>query len=156
MQRQCTSEWKIKPLNDAIRKLYPNKSVKRVVAKWLGISCDEVQRMKESWVKSIENVFPLIELGIDRQECYSILERYGYKAVKSSCYMCPYQAKRWHENPELDKAIVYEKLLQKNNNYRETPYLHPTCEPLETAVAKQQAQGNLFTFDDECDGICGV
>lgn len=156
MQRQCTSEWKIKPLNNAMRKLYPNKSTKRVVAKWLGISCDEIQRMKESWVKSIENVFPLIELGIDRQECYSILEKYGYKAVKSSCYMCPYQAKRWHENPELDKAIEYEKLLQKNNNYREIPFLHPSCQPLETAVAKQKAQGNLFTFDDECDGICGV
>lgn len=154
--RQCTAEWKIQPLNKATSKLFPKKRPNNPVAVWLGISVDEIQRMKESWVKSIENVYPLIELGLSRQDCYQILDKYGYKAVKSSCYMCPYQVKRWHENPELDKAIAYEKNMQLNNPYREMPYLHPTCEPLEIAVAKQKAQGNLFTFDDECDGICGV
>jgi hypothetical protein len=154
--RQCTNEWKIQPLNKATRKLYPNKSKKNPVAVWLGISCDEIYRIKENRLKSLENVYPLIELGYDRQDCYGILAKYGYKAIKSSCYMCPYQVKRWHENPELDKAIAYEKAMQENNRYREIPYLHPSCEPLEVAVGKQLAQGNLFTFDDECDGICGV
>lgn len=156
MRRQCTSEWKIQPLNKATSKLFPNKRPNNPVSTWLGISTDEIQRMKESWVKSIENVYPLIELGLSRQDCYQILDKYGYKTVKSSCYMCPYQVKRWHENLELDKAIAYEKNMQENNPYREMPYLHPSCEPLEIAVAKQKAQGNLFTFDDECDGICGV
>jgi len=156
LNRQCTSEWKIIPLNKATSKLFPKKRPKNPVAMWLGISLDEIQRMKESRVKSIENVYPLIELGLSRQDCYQILEKYGYKAVKSSCYMCPYQVKRWHENPELDKAIAYEKEMQRQSLYREVPYLHPSCEPLEIAVAKQKAQGNLFTFDDECDGICGL
>lgn len=156
MNRQCTSEWKIQPLNKATSKLFPKKRPKTPVAMWLGISIDEVGRMKESWVKSIENIYPLIELGLSRQDCYQILNQYGYKTVKSACYMCPYQVKRWHENPELEKAIAYEKEMQENNPYREIPFLHPICEPLEKAVIKQKAQGNLFTFDDECDGVCGV
>ncbi len=154
--RQCTSHWKIQPIYKAVRRLYPNKSSKNPVAMWLGISCDEITRMKESPQKSIENVFPLIELGLDRQDCYSILDKYGYKAVKSACYMCPYQVKRWHENPELDKAIAYEKEMQRQSLYREVPYLHPSCLPLEKAVEVQLNQTNLFTFDDECDGHCGV
>jgi len=154
--RQCTKEWKIKPINDAIRKLYPTKSKKRPVAMWLGISTDEITRMKESWVKSIENVFPLIELGLDRFDCYQILKKYNWEAVKSSCYMCPYQVKRWAENPELDKAIEYEKNLQKHSRYREIPFLHPSAVPLAKAIKQQQDQTNLFTFDDECEGHCGV
>jgi hypothetical protein len=154
--RQCTSEWKIQPLNKATSKLFPKKRPKNPVATWLGISLDEIQRMKESWVKSIENVYPLIELGLTRFDCYQILEQYGYKAVKSSCYMCPYQVKRWHENPELDKAIEYEKNMQQHSPYREVPYLHPSCLPLGEAVQQQINQRNLFTFDDECDGVCGL
>lgn len=156
MKRQCTSQWKINPINKAIRKLYPNKRPNKPVALWLGISTDEIGRMKENRLKSIENVYPLIEMGLSRQDCYAILEKYGYPQVKSSCFMCPYQVKRWHENPELDKAIGYEKSLQANNPYREIPYLHPSCEPLEVAVNKQLNQTNLFTFDDECDGHCGL
>ena len=155
-QRQCTSEWKIKPLNHAIRKLYPKKSVKRPVAAWLGISTDEIQRMKESWVKSIENVFPLIELGLSRQDCYGILKKYNWTAVKSSCYMCPYQAKRWADNPEIEKAIAYEKFLQENSKYREVPYLHPSGQPLETVYEKMTAQTVLWDFQNECEGHCGL
>lgn len=156
MQRQCTSVWKIRPVHRAIRKLYPMKSPKTKVACWLGISCDEAQRMKVSAVKSIENVYPLIELGLTRQDCYAILRRYEWEAVKSCCYMCPYQVHRWADNPELDKAIAYEKELQKRSLYREVPYLHPSAIPLEEAVEVQMAQTNLFTFADECDGVCDV
>ena len=159
-KRRCTYDWKVTPINRAISRLYSRKSKNRVVAVWLGISCDEITRMKENKQKSLENVFPLIELGLDRQDCYSIIEKYGYKAVKSACYMCPFQAKHWHENPELEKAIAYEKKMQNaqltDKSLKSVPYLHPSCEPLGIAVAKQKAQGNLFTFDDECDGICGV
>ena len=154
--RKCTTEWKVKPINDATRKLYPTKSKKRPVAMWLGISTDEITRMKESWVKSIENVFPLIELGLSRQDCYQILKQYNWEVAKSSCYMCPYQVKRWHENPELDKAIAYEKELQRVSQYREKPFLHPAAIPLGEAVKMQLNQTNLFTFQDECEGHCGV
>lgn len=156
MRRQCTSEWKIKPINKAISKLYPSKSKNKPVAVWLGISTDEITRMKENQLKSLENVYPLIELGLNRQDCYQILEKYNWEAVKSSCYMCPFQVKRWHENPELEKAIAYEQNLQLHSKYREIPFLHPLCIPLKEAVALQSNQTDLFTFDDECDGICGV
>jgi hypothetical protein len=162
IRRQCTSDWKVIPINRAVRKLFPNKSPKKVVSQWMGITCDEIIRMKENRQKSIENVYPLIELELNRQDCYQILDKYGYKAIKSSCYMCPFQSKQWTQNKELDKAILFEKKIQKlqqtdlSLNLKNVPYLHPSCEPLEIAVRKQMDQTNLFTFDDECDGICGL
>ena len=163
MQRQCTSEWKIKPIDREISKLYPakrcTKNIKRIVGKWLGISIDEISRIKESRTKSIENIYPLIELNLSRNDCYKILKKYNWKAVKSSCYMCPYQVKRWRENKEIDKAIAYEKQLQKHSNYREIPFLHPSAQPLEVVYKNLQNQTNLFSqwdFENECDGVCGL
>ena len=163
MQRQCTAEWKIKPINRAISKLYSHKkstkNIKKIVSAWLGISLDEISRMKESKIKSIENVYPLIELGLTRNNCYQILKKYNWNAVKSSCYMCPYQVKRWVENKEIDKAISYEKQLQKYSNYREIPFLHPSAQPLEEVYKNLKNQTNLFSrwdFENECDGVCGI
>ena len=162
--RTCTHKWKLQPIFKASRNLYPKQNKNNPCAMWLGISTDEITRMKQSNEKCRENIYPLIELGLSRQDCYSIIKKYGHKANKSSCYMCPYQVKRWAENKDIDKAIAYEKELQKQLSpdgtekakYREVPYLHPSCEPLDIAVQKQLAQGNLFTFDDECDGYCGL
>lgn len=155
LKRKCTSEWKIKPLQKAIAKLYPNKSKHKVVAQWLGISCDEMQRMKESWSQSAEYVYPLIELGLSRTDCVDILSKYNWDAIKSSCYMCPFQGSKWRLNTEIDKAAKYEKELQANHKFRSTPYLHKSCKPIDE-IDSITSQLDIFSFDDECDGVCGV
>ena len=62
LRRQCTSEWKIVPLR---RWLQANRNG-QPVEQWLGISLDEVQRMKPSNVKYITNRDPLIERKMSR------------------------------------------------------------------------------------------
>jgi hypothetical protein len=158
-QRRCTSDWKVSIINKAVRKLYPKKSKKKPVAMMMGISTDEITRMKTHKLKSIEKIYPLIDLNLSRQDCYQIIEKYGWNAIKSACYMCPYQSKRWHENKEIDKAIAFEKKLQSESKYKKTPYLHLSARPIAEVYQMQLDQGDLFEewdMDNECDGFCGV
>ena len=157
MRRKCTTEWKIKPVRRMIKKLYPNKSKKNQIALWMGISIDEITRMRVSQLKSIEHIYPLIDLQLNRSNCEAILAKYNWEAEKSSCWMCPFQSPQaWIENSELNKAIAYEREIQELSYYRETPYLHRSCEPIGEVVKKKQQQTNLFSFDDECEGYCGL
>ena len=55
LRRQCTHRWKIRPMRkwlQANRQGWP-------VEQWLGISMDEIQRMKDSDVKYITHRWPL-------------------------------------------------------------------------------------------------
>jgi hypothetical protein len=158
-ERRCTTDWKIRVINKATSKLFPKKNKKNPVAMMMGISTDEITRIKTHKLKSIEKIYPLIDLNLSRQDCYQIIDKYGWQPVKSACYMCPYQSKRWHENKEIDKAIAFEKKLQAKSEYQKKPYLHPSGMPIAEVYKMQLAQGDLFddwTIDNECDGICGV
>ena len=154
VRRQCTSTWKIRPIRKKIRELYPKASKKRQIGVWLGISTDEISRMKLSPVQYIEHIYPLIDMNLSRLDCYRILDKYGLKAVKSSCYMCPFQD--WALNTEVEKAIKYEEKMQRETKLRSTPFLHKSLLPIKEVIANKKAQINLFTFDEECDGYCGL
>lgn len=95
-RRQCTSEYKIKPIKKAVRSLlgYPHpKPVPRGVyaEQWIGISTDESHRIHESDVKYSVNRYPLLELGMSRSDCIRYLTELGWRATpKSACIGCPF------------------------------------------------------------------
>jgi 3'-phosphoadenosine 5'-phosphosulfate sulfotransferase (PAPS reductase)/FAD synthetase len=67
-RRQCTSEYKITPLKKAARQLlgypHPRRVPNGIYAEQaIGISTDEIMRAKDSGVRFLRNVFPLLELG---------------------------------------------------------------------------------------------
>ena len=57
VQRQCTMDYKIAPLRKYLQKIRNNDRVRL----WIGISLDEVERIKDSPVKYIEHYYPLVE-----------------------------------------------------------------------------------------------
>ena len=61
MRRSCTHRWKIVPIR---RWLQANRNI-QPVEQWLGITLDEITRMKQSNVKYIANTYPFIEM-LDR------------------------------------------------------------------------------------------
>jgi hypothetical protein len=66
LRRQCTSDYKIKPVVQKIRELLGlEKNEKRKkgtkVDLLMGISQDEISRMKRNPIKYINNVYPLVE-----------------------------------------------------------------------------------------------
>ncbi len=67
-RRQCTTNYKIRPIRRKIRELLGLRPRQRVpqgtiVELWLGISTDEAMRMKTSRDRWIRNRYPLIEAG---------------------------------------------------------------------------------------------
>ena len=96
MGRQCTRAYKIAPIRQKVRELLgykPRQRVKHQVRGMIGISLDEIQRMKESNLKWITNSYPLVDLAIRRGQCREIVQEAGLpEPQRSACYYCPYHS----------------------------------------------------------------
>jgi len=91
LRRQCTRQYKVEP----IRRYLYDKYRRERIALMLGISVDEFHRMRDSGFKRIENVYPLVDERLTRNDCRVILERAGLATPpKSSCWFCPYRSAR--------------------------------------------------------------
>jgi 3'-phosphoadenosine 5'-phosphosulfate sulfotransferase (PAPS reductase)/FAD synthetase len=91
--RACTSDYKIIPILQELRKLCGIKRGQKetTVTQWIGISWDEIQRMKDSREPWTQHRFPLIEKTITRQQCKKWMLDNGYKEPpRSACYYCPF------------------------------------------------------------------
>jgi hypothetical protein len=71
LRRQCTADYKILPVNKKVRELLGlEKGEKRKketsVEMLMGISLDEIYRVKTNRIKYITNVYPLIDLKMNR------------------------------------------------------------------------------------------
>lgn len=164
-RRQCTSEYKLKPIFKEIRRLLGNPRGRisaNSVTVMIGISLDESWRMKASQTQYIVNTWPLVELNISRADCYQWLESHGYpKPPKSACKGCPYHDnKQWVElrdnSPDdwLD-AVRIDKLLRQRGGLAVQEFAHFSRVPLDEAdLTIHQNPPNLFI--NECEGMCGV
>lgn len=162
MKRQCTREFKVHPIR---RKILSLVAKDETATQWIGISFDELDRMKESQHKHIQNRWPLVDMVIRRRNCLEWMERHSYpQPPRSACVFCPYHTdSEWdrlkHEQPEeFQKAVEYEKLQQemsqKSTTFSGIPFLHGTLKPLDQVMFVDHRQQNLFR--NECEGMCGV
>lgn len=154
-KRQCTENWKRRPIRRKIRELVGNNKV----IQWIGISVDEVSRAKDSDVQWIENRHPLLELRMNRQECEAWLKRQGISNVpKSACTYCPYHSDRqWRgfkqaDGDEWEQIVKVDRLLNARGEF-----LHSSCKPIdEVDLSTEEERGQLNMFNNECEGMCGV
>lgn len=102
-RRQCTSEYKLAPINRKVRELLgakpPNfRSVKRgrVCEQWIGFSIDEIGRVSDKdQLLYIQKRYPLLELGMSRKDCQHWLTARGWgDTAKSACIGCPFHGNR--------------------------------------------------------------
>lgn len=171
LRRQCTNEYKIQPVRRKVRELCGVGFGKRFpkgkyVEQWIGISTDEIQRMKPSRDKYIENRHPLIELNISRQQCLQWFKDNNYPLPeKSACFFCPYKSDdHWIETrdrtpKEFEQAIAFDKGLRSTSNTRikGEMFLHRSCTPLDQVEFKSKKVDNqMDLFDNECEGMCGL
>lgn len=169
-RRQCTSEYKLKPLAAKMRELAGYEKGQRIpagtVEVWVGISLDEAGRMKPAKQRWMTNRWPLIEVGMTRRDCLRWLEKRGYpRPPKSSCIGCPFHNNamwrdlRDNSPDEWADAVAIDAALRQGNSrgIRGTEYMHAARVPLDQVdlrTAEDRGQGNLFM--NECEGICGV
>ena len=162
LRRQCTKEYKIDVVVKKIRDLYGLKKYKTMpkTEVWLGITMDEIQRMKVSQLSRITYVYPLIDQRMSRGDCMSVFEQYNFpKPIKSSCVFCPYHGdKQWKElkeklPEEFAKAVAVDNAIRDSSKkgVNEKIYLHRSCRPLQDV--EFAAQQELFMCEE---GYCGL
>jgi hypothetical protein len=168
VQRQCTETFKIEPIRKAVRKLADIKRGEKTVqvTQWIGISLDEIHRMKVSLEKWQLNRWPLVEAGMKRHDCLRWMERNGYPPPpRSSCVFCPYHSNReWRrlrdeEPKEFARAVEVEKLYQSAKDKGRIHgqfFLHAQRVPL-SEVELDEPRGQGWFWGHECDGgSCGL
>lgn len=172
LRRQCTREYKITPIQKQIRSelgYVPRQIIPRhSVNLWLGISIDEVHRMKDNPDKWLVNVYPLIDWNWDRAKCLVYCkEKLGYTVPKSACYFCPFtHHSEWIRRKQIEPEN-FQLAVELDERIRNMPqfgsvkqpcYIHPSCYPLAEVVSDQLLLplGADYGFANECEGHCGV
>ena len=177
LRRQCTNHYKIAPIYRKVRELAGGQRGRPFpkeisVEMWLGISLDEVGRMKPSREHWIEHRWPLVDINMSRQDCLAwfAAEYPDRRLPRSACVICPYRSdEHWlelkqSEPKSYDEAVKFDRWLRnsKKNPVRtvlsDRPYLHRARRPLDSVI-KERELGLASTvnhFNEECDGICGI
>lgn len=176
LKRQCTSEYKIVPIEKEIRVMLLEMRLATetktgairvnpgvTVETWLGITVDEAERMKPSRKQWLRNRWPLIEKRMSRADCVAWYEKRGLPVPgKSSCRRCPFhddthwldmkqnRPDDWREMVRFDHDLRSGK-LRIDATAKGELYLHKSLVPLDQVMLTNQGQE---TFNG-CDaGYC--
>lgn len=173
-RRQCTSKYKIKPINRYLRErlqIPPNRRAPKnvQVELWMGISADEALRQKPSREEWATNRFPLVELGFSRAQLLNwFKENYPDRYLpRSSCIGCPYHSnaewkwlkdndpKSFQEAVFVDRALREVPVVRNAITKKGEAYLHRSRTPLsDMDFSQTEDYDNLMV--QECEGLCGI
>lgn len=161
-KRQCTTNWKIIPMRRWISCHIENKKP-GTVEQWIGISLDESQRMRDSDVKYITNIYPLIEKRMTRNDCKSWLKKHNLELPnRSSCVFCPYHDTfDWQSIKNIPddwaRAVMVDNAIRYINQPPYEMFIHNSCKRIEDVdLRTPQEKGQINLWENECSGICGV
>lgn len=159
-RRQCTFQYKLRPLHAKMRELVGLEKGERskgvAVTCLIGISYDEVHRMKPSEDAWREHEWPLIERRMTRGHCLEWMQNNGYPMPpRSACVFCPYKSDREWKDARDNDALTWGSALAVDNAIRQHgEYLHASGTPLVEQRFWWAAQRDMF--GNECEGMCGV
>lgn len=172
-RRQCTNHWKLQPIIQAQRSAlgiipkahFPTKDV--IIEKWLGLSVDEIFRLKDSRLKYEKVRAPLIDMNWSRQDCINWWKEHkpkgAPKLARSACFYCPFKTNsEWLSMKKEDqqRAIRFEARINfyRKQTGHERVFLHQDKIPLKKALEKMNKNGHdpKEAFAEECEGMCGV
>jgi hypothetical protein len=180
-RRQCTKEYKVDPVERAIRRqvlgLKPRQRIPKdvKVVQWFGLSYDEpsrVIRVREVVTKRGSGFrVPLFEKQMTRADCMTWLQSYPVPHIvpRSACVFCPYKSnsewrrlrdedpKGWARALETDVALRVPGSVV-NRNLDAKLYVHRSCVPLGEVDLREYDQRvgqTTMSFDVECEGMCG-
>ena len=171
--RKCTADYKILAIERKVRDLLGIKRFKasegHLVDQLIGISTDEAVREKKSKRENIIFRYPLLDLGMSREDCLTWMVKQGYpEPPKSACLFCPFHSDAmWLEikqnKKEWESVVFFERQLQQNckedDVTRGVPFLHPSCIPIDQVEFKpklNKERPQVDMFGNECEGLCGV
>ena len=172
-RRQCTNEYKLKPLLGKQRELAGLAKGERCkehrITSLIGISWDESQRMKDPQFPWIVNEYSLVDRRLTRVDCLDWHRDRGLDLPpRSSCIGCPFHsAKEWRAVRDVPEdwadAVEFDHAIRKGHpNRKDEPllgraYLHKDRVPLDEAdIRSEEERGQGTLFEMECEGMCGL
>lgn len=167
--RSCTVDHKIKPITKALRKLAKVKRGTKapVVTSWIGISLDEMTRMKAAREPWIATRWPLIERRMTRRSCLEWLRSNGLpEPPRSACVYCPFKSNaEWRHLKTTDPdgfaaAVAFDhesRAVRAGTTLKSTAYVHRALVPLDQVdLRNDEDKGQTSLWDDECHGMCNT
>ena len=183
LRRQCTREFKIRPIRRFIREqlgYHPSKAPAPPpgsIETWIGFTTDEWTRAKPSGVKYIINRWPLLELRMSRTNCEEWFKAHDLPVpIKSACIGCPYRhAMEWQEmrdqSPEeFEAACAFDDrnrdnpLAERGASTSDELYIYQGKEryalrdaPIDMDAAIERRKYRFYQPMFGCDtGYCGT
>ena len=167
IKRQCTDNWKVRPINRYLRSLLPGQRTRPgIIECWQGISLDEYHRMRTSTRQYITNVYPLVDRRMTRAACIQWLQERSLPVPpKSACVFCPFHSiEHWRQlkrngGSDWDRATEADALIRTAREHEGfLLYMHPSRKPLIDAVTLPEDEGaSQLELDLPCDGgVCFV
>lgn len=164
IRRQCTSEYKIAPIERYLRRgilgLRPRQRAPRevVVRQWYGISVDEAQRARLSPHAWLENYYPLIlDKRMNRHECRRWLER---NYPDASCRARPVRAARTDPMPSGATCATIRRRsggrswsLTRRSATAEVCAARSTCTPTACRSPKPTSRAPIRTRSTGCRSV---
>lgn len=157
--RTCTYQFKITVIRQELKRR--GASPKNPASVALGISMDEWQRMRDSGHDAYKNEYPLIDLGLTRQDCVGVITEAGLPVPpKSSCWFCPFtklgdwRAMRREHPDRFESASALEQKLNERRAAigKDRVYLTYRAVPLAQAVGEYD---QMDLFDEVSCDIAG-
>lgn len=155
----CSAEWK----RDVVRRYCTAVHGVKAATNWIGYSTDEMGRAYKA-KHAVKNQgkwqvsFPLIDLGMSRDNCVALVEAMGWPTPpRSSCWMCPnHHMNEWREikkdKRDWEKVVMFDRELRRID-----PHAWLTDQPVPIEqVDFSDSQEVLFGREDgACDsGMC--
>lgn len=163
LKRQCTKDYKIRPIYRKMRELLGGKVWNGAVDLWLGISLDEATRMKPARVKWVVNRWPLVEKRMSRHDCLRWLKARGHdQPPKSACIGCPYHdnatwRRMQRDDPEsFADAVDFDENVRRMTRIDGDVFVSRQMVPLGKADYRNEEDHGQQSFDAECEGMCGL
>lgn len=161
--RKCTQEYKLRPIRQQTRRLMTAAGA-RAVEQWIGISWDEVVRVKPSGVRYITNRYPLVERRMTRTDCLTWLTAHGFPTPpKSACVMCPFHSDAYWRDLKANAPDEWERAVAVDAAIRHgipgvagEAFLHRSMVPLPMVQLRSEEDRQMDLWGNECEGVCGV
>ena len=124
--------------------------------------------MKPSRDRWVENIWPLIDTEMSRQDCLRWFEKNypGRALAKSACIACPFRndagwrQMKINDPTTFQEAVDFDAAIRGKGQMAKLQrdlFVHRSCKPLgDVDFRNLEDLGPLNFFENECEGMCGV
>lgn len=162
-RRTCTHDYKMVVIGRELKARGASAAAPADVL--VGISTDEWMRANKRRAEPHERmVYPLLELGLSRRDCTTVIGDAGLPVPpKSACWFCPFHGGAAWLNMRADDPAMFERAAELEDTLnakrakigRDPVFLSSTLVPLRDAVPNMATLPDADEVDGECDsGWC--